>query len=134
MAHISIAEDRPVFEACGKRIVLALEARGWKIPQLADHLGVHRSTVHAYLHGTVGLSVAQLVRIAEVLSVPPALLLPVPSAGPLTVLEELLLQAPPEVYTDVLAQAETLLRVYVRTRDQLRLRRRSVKAPATGAA
>jgi transcriptional regulator with XRE-family HTH domain len=122
MARACLEDDKPILEACGQRLVAALAARGWKIPRLADGLGVHRSTVHAYIHGTVGLSVPQLLRIAALLDIPPALLLPAPPTSPLAALEELLLQAPPDVYADVLAQAETLLRVYVRTRARLKVR------------
>src|SRR5690349_6397338 len=105
-------QQRSFLEACGERLDQVLTARGWKGPDLAAALGVHRSTVHGYLRGTLAMSIDQLGRIADILGVAPGFLLPPSPNDPLAPLDGLLLQTPPEIYADVIQQVATLLKVY----------------------
>lgn len=65
------------YEAVLRFIELALESRGWNQSRLAKEMGMSDSWVSRVLGGDIELSVAMLLKIAEVLMVAPASLLPV---------------------------------------------------------
>jgi transcriptional regulator with XRE-family HTH domain len=105
-------DDGAVRRICGQRLQVALQARGWRAPQLADAIGMHRSAVNAWIEGSRTLSVTRLVQIARVLQVPPAALLPLDEESPLAGLCALLLAVPPDIHAKVLAVTTQILQLY----------------------
>lgn len=65
------------YEAVLRFIELAVENRGWNQSRLAKEIGMSDSWVSRVLGGDIELSVPMLLKIAEMLMVAPASLLPV---------------------------------------------------------
>lgn len=63
-------KDPKLAQAIGRRVQAARERRGWTQERLAEMLGVQAETVSRYETGAIPVSVATLMRLADVMNEP----------------------------------------------------------------
>ena len=100
-------EDENALAYCGKQLRMARLARGWTLDDVAQRVGLSRSSISALELGQQWLRVEMLLALAAVLDVPRAALFPPETASEVQRMLTLLLTTPPAMRTALLNLLET---------------------------